>query len=238
MSLYTRGGKRAFDLVATAIGGLITLPIQAVIAVFVRRNLGSPVLFRQQRPGRGGEPFELVKFRTMTDERDDNGELLPDGDRLPAFGRFLRSTSLDELPELWNVLKGDMSLVGPRPLLMSYLPLYSPTQARRHEVRPGITGLAQVNGRNAVAWENKFTDDVYYVDNVSFGLDLKILWRTITAVVRRHGVSAEGEATMPVFQGALDDDAAVRGEGGVAPVELPAPMVDHSGASDARSPMA
>lgn len=201
MSWYASGGKRALDLLAATIGGLVTLPVQLVVAGLVRKNLGSPVLFRQQRPGKDGEPFELVKFRTMTDERDSEGELLPDAERLPRFGEFLRSTSLDELPELWNVIKGEMSLVGPRPLLMRYLPLYSDEQARRHEVRPGITGLAQVKGRNSLTWENKFGDDVYYVDHVSFRLDAKILWQTVTAVLRRSGVTAPGEATAQEFRG-------------------------------------
>ena len=167
----------------------------------MRRKLGSPVFFRQVRPGMNGEPFEMVKFRTMTDERGPDGQLLPDAVRLTAFGCFLRSSSLDELPELWNVLKGDMSLVGPRPLLMEYLPLYSPEQARRHEVRPGITGWAQVNGRNAISWEDKFRLDVWYVDHHSLWLDIKILLATIRKVLVRDGISASGEATMSKFTG-------------------------------------
>jgi len=179
---------------------LLALPL-FVLALFIRGKLGSPVLFRQHRPGLHGKPFEMVKLRTMTDGRGPDGQLLPDDVRLTPFGRFLRSTSLDELPELWNVLKGDMSLVGPRPLLMEYLPLYLPEQARRHEVRPGITGWAQVNGRNALSWEEKFALDVWYVDNQSLWLDLKILFLTVNKVLARHGVNAEGEATMPKFAG-------------------------------------
>ena len=167
----------------------------------MRRKLVSPVFFTQMRPGLQGKPFLMVKFRTMTDARGPDGALLPDADRLTPFGRFLRATSLDELPELWNVLKGDMSLVGPRPLLMEYLPLYSPGQARRHEVRPGITGWAQVNGRNAIGWEDKFTLDVWYVDHRSLWLDIKILWLTVKKVLVREGISADGEATMGRFTG-------------------------------------
>lgn len=193
--------KRLFDVVVSAAALiLLALPL-AVLIVLVRRRLGSPVFFRQIRPGLHGKPFEMVKFRTMTDERDANGALLPDAVRLTPFGRFLRSTSLDELPELWNVLKGEMSLVGPRPLLMEYLPLYSAEQARRHEVRPGITGWAQVNGRNTVAWEDKFKLDVWYVENRSIFLDIRILWLTVRKVIMRDGISAAGEATMARFTG-------------------------------------
>jgi len=167
----------------------------------VRVKLGAPVLFKQVRPGLGGKPFTMMKFRSMTDERDEHGNLLPDGVRLTKFGRFLRSTSLDELPGLWCVLKGDMSLVGPRPLLMEYLPLYSAEQARRHEARPGITGWAQVNGRNAISWEQKFEYDVWYVDNQSLWLDIKIIFLTLKKVFVRDGISAQGEATMPAFRG-------------------------------------
>jgi lipopolysaccharide/colanic/teichoic acid biosynthesis glycosyltransferase len=177
-----------------------------VVAWQVRRRLGSPVFFRQTRPGLHGRPFEMVKFRTMTDAKGADGRLLPDAQRLTAFGRFLRASSLDELPELWNVVKGDMSLVGPRPLLMAYLPLYSPAQARRHEIRPGITGWAQVNGRNALAWEDKFRLDVWYVDHRSLGLDLEILWLTLRKVLVREGISAADDATMPVFTGSNDGD--------------------------------
>lgn len=199
--MVRRVGKRLFDVIASAVLLIVLSPLMLVIAALVWVNLGTPVIFKQVRPGLHGRPFTLYKFRTMTDARDENGRLLPDEQRLTKFGRFLRSTSLDELPELFNVLKGDMSLVGPRPLLMEYLPLYTPEQARRHEVRPGITGWAQVNGRNAISWEEKFKYDVWYVDNWSLWLDLKILFMTIVAVLRRNGISAEGHATMPVFRG-------------------------------------
>lgn len=193
--------KRLFDVVVSACALLVlALPLLVVIWM-VRRKLGSPVFFTQVRPGMHGKPFKMVKFRSMTSERGTDGELLPDAERLTPFGRFLRSTSLDELPELCNVLKGDMSLVGPRPLLMEYLPLYSPEQARRHEVRPGITGWAQVNGRNAISWEDKFKLDVWYVDHCSLWLDIKILWLTVKKVLVREGISAAGEATMGKFTG-------------------------------------
>ena len=194
-------GKRLFDLMVALIGGLFVAPFAAVVATLVRWKLGSPVLFRQQRPGLHGRPFEVLKFRTMTDERGPDGQLLPDEARLTGFGKTLRSTSLDELPELWNVLRGDMSLVGPRPLLMEYLPRYTPRQARRHEVRPGITGWAQVNGRNAPDWEERLEMDVWYVENRTFLLDLRILIRTVLAVLRREGISREGHATAPKFGG-------------------------------------
>ena len=193
--------KRLFDFTA-ALLGLIALALPLLIlCLLIRRKLGSPVLFRQIRPGLHGQPFEMVKFRTMTDARGPDGALLPDAERLTPFGRFLRSTSLDELPELWNVLKGDMSLVGPRPLLMEYLPLYSPGQARRHAVRPGVTGWAQVNGRNAISWDEKFALDTWYVDHQSLTLDMKILWLTVKKVLVREGISAAGEATMDKFTG-------------------------------------
>ena len=193
--------KRLIDFLAAALGLLIlSLPL-ALLAWQVRRKLGSPILFRQMRPGKHSKPFKMLKFRTMTDARDAEGNLLPDSERLAYFGRWLRASSLDELPELWNVLKGEMSLVGPRPLLMEYLPLYSPEQARRHEVRPGITGWAQVNGRNALSWEEKFALDVWYVDHQSSWLDLKILFLTMKKVFTRHGINAEDEATMPKFKG-------------------------------------
>ncbi len=193
--------KRLFDVVASACALLLlALPLLVVIWM-VRRKLGSPVFFTQMRPGLQGKPFLMVKFRTMTDARGPDGALLPDADRLTPFGRFLRATSLDELPELWNVLKGDMSLVGPRPLLMEYLPLYSPEQARRHAVRPGVTGWAQVNGRNTLSWDDKFKLDVWYVDHRSLWLDLKILWLTVRKVLVREGISAAGEATMGKFTG-------------------------------------
>lgn len=193
--------KRLFD-VCVALSLLVALALPLLLLAWaVRRKLGRPVLFRQLRPGLQGRPFMMVKFRTMSDARGADGELLPDAQRLTAFGRFLRSSSLDELPELWNVLRGEMSLVGPRPLLMEYLPLYSSEQARRHEVRPGITGWAQVNGRNAVSWDERFRLDVWYVDHRSLWLDLKILWLTTRKVVVREGISAQGEATMARFTG-------------------------------------
>jgi len=193
--------KRGLDIQGAAIGLIIFFPILVAITLMIRREMGSPVFFRQTRPGRHGIPFEMVKFRTMRDAIDADGRPLPDAERLTKLGRFLRSSSLDELPELWNVLKGEMSLVGPRPLLMEYLPLYSPEQARRHEVRPGVTGWAQVNGRNAISWDEKFALDVWYVDNRSLWLDLKIIWLTIRKVVKREGISAAGEATMSRFTG-------------------------------------
>lgn len=193
--------KRAFDIAAAGIALLLLSPVLAYVAWQVRRKMGAPVLFRQIRPGLGGVPFEMVKFRTMRDAVDKAGCPLPDADRLTPFGNFLRASSLDELPELWNVFKGDMSLVGPRPLLMEYLPLYSAEQARRHEVRPGVTGWAQINGRNSVSWDEKFKLDVWYVNHQSFWLDLKILLLTVKKVLIRDGISAQGEATMPRFTG-------------------------------------
>ena len=193
--------KRLFDIFASFFGLLVLSPIIAIVAWKIRKNLGSPVLFKQVRPGKDGKPFQMVKFRTMRDAVDAADNPLPDSERLTPFGNWLRSTSLDELPELWNVLKGDMSLVGPRPLLMEYLPLYSKEQYRRHEVRPGVTGWAQVNGRNAISWEEKFKLDVWYVNNHSFWLDIKILWLTVKKVLVRDGISAECEATMSKFTG-------------------------------------
>ena len=193
--------KRLFDLVVAGLGLMaLALPL-VMLGGLIRRKLGSPVLFHQVRPGLNGQPFRMVKFRTMTDERGPDRALLPDAQRLKPFGRFLRATSLDELPELWNVLKGEMSLVGPRPLLMEYLPLYTSEQARRLEVRPGITGWAQVNGRNAISWADKFALDVWYVDHRSLWLDVRILWLTVRKVLVRDGISAAGEATMPSFEG-------------------------------------
>ena len=193
--------KRVLDILGGIFGLLVFYPVIVTVALLIRLQMGSPVFFRQTRPGRDGKPFQIFKFRTMRDVVDARGNLLADAERLTRLGRFLRSSSLDELPELWNVLKGDMSLVGPRPLLMEYLPLYSPEQARRHEVRPGITGWAQVNGRNAISWDQKFTLDVWYVDNRSLWLDLKIIWLTIRKVLKREGISAAGEATVPKFTG-------------------------------------
>lgn len=193
--------KRLFDTLLILFSLPFLLPVFVVTVILVRVKLGAPVFFTQIRPGKDAKPFKMFKFRSMTDERDEHGELLPDEIRLTKFGRFLRSTSLDELPELWNVLKGDMSLVGPRPLLMEYVELYSDEQTRRHEVRPGISGWAQINGRNAISWEEKFELDVWYVDNQSLWLDLKIIFLTLKKVVVRDGISAEGEATMPKFKG-------------------------------------
>ena len=195
--------KRLFDLTLMLLSIPLLLPLYLVVAWLVRSKLGAPILFRQIRPGKNAKPFEMIKFRTMTDERDANGELLPDSVRLTKFGHFLRSSSLDELPELWNVVKGDMSLVGPRPLLMEYVSLYSPEQARRHVMRPGVSGWAQVNGRNAISWEEKFKLDVWYVDNRSFWLDIKVICLTLKKVIVRDGVSADGEATMSKFTGTI-----------------------------------
>ncbi|WP_318651950.1 sugar transferase [Pseudomonas sp. PDM11] len=189
------------DIVLASLGLIVLSPLIGILALCIRRKLGSPVIFSQMRPGMHGKPFEMVKFRTMLDAFDASGNPLPDSQRMTPFGRLLRSTSLDELPELWNVLKGEMSLVGPRPLLMEYLPLYSPEQYRRHEVRPGVTGWAQINGRNALSWEDKFKLDVWYVDNRSFWLDCKILFLTVKKVLVRDGISADGEATMTKFTG-------------------------------------
>ncbi|HUS35997.1 MAG TPA: sugar transferase [Verrucomicrobiae bacterium] len=193
--------KRLFDIVVVGITAPIWGTIVLILAVFVRKKLGSPVFFRQERPGLHGKIFRMMKFRTMTDQRDEKGNLLPDAVRLTPFGKWLRSTSLDELPELLLVLKGDMSLVGPRPLLVQYLPLYNKEQARRHDVRPGLTGWAQINGRNAISWEQKFALDVWYVDHKSLWLDVKILLLTVWRVFNRHGISAANDATMPVFTG-------------------------------------
>ncbi|MEO5663048.1 MAG: sugar transferase [Nocardioides sp.] len=192
--------KRVFDLLVTLPAFLVSLPVQGVIALIIRSRLGTPVLFRQQRPGLHSEPFEMVKFRTMLDPDPARG-LVDDADRLTGLGRVLRATSLDELPSLWNIVRGDMSLVGPRPLLMRYLPLYSPEQARRHDVRPGLTGLAQVSGRNALTWERKFELDVEYVDHHTLLGDVKILLATVGKVLRRDGVSADDSVTMPEFMG-------------------------------------
>ena len=193
--------KRFIDIFVSAIALILLSPVIAIVAWSISKKLGSPVLFRQVRPGLNGKSFTMVKFRTMRDAVDKNGNPLPDSERMTPFGNFLRSTSLDELPELWNVLKGDMSLVGPRPLLMEYLPLYSKEQARRHEVRPGVTGWAQINGRNAISWEEKFKLDVWYVDNQSLWLDVKILFLTVKKVFIKDGISADGHVTMPPFEG-------------------------------------
>ncbi len=192
---------RIFNFIAALLLLIVLFPVLIIIAILVRFNFGGKVLFHQERPGLCGRPFFMYKFRSMTDKRDEDGNLLPDDLRLTKFGKFLRSTSLDELPELINVLRGEMNLVGPRPLLMEYLPLYSTEQARRHEVRPGITGWAQVNGRNAISWEEKFKLDVWYVDNHSILLDLRILWMTFISILKREGISQEGHATMEKFTG-------------------------------------
>src|SRR5690554_7501483 len=196
--------KRIFDVVASGIGLLVLSPVILIVALLIHRKLGFSVFFRQTRPGLNGKPFEMVKFRTMLDANDKHGNPLPDGQRMTPFGSFLRATSLDELPELWNVLMGDMSLVGPRPLLMEYLPLYSQEQYRRHEVRPGVTGWAQVNCRNEISWEVKFIWDVWYVDNQSLWLDVKILFLTVKKVLVRDGIRGEGEVTMSKFTGSKD----------------------------------
>ena len=193
--------KRAFDIVASTSALVVLSPVLAITAYKVKKELGSPVLFRQTRPGLHGKPFEMIKFRTMKDATDKEGNALPDRERLTEFGKKLRASSLDELPELWNVLKGDMSLVGPRPLLMEYLPLYSAEQAKRHNVRPGVTGYAQVNGRNSLSWEDKFKLDTWYVEHQSLWLDMKILLKTVKKVIIKDGISAEGEATMTKFTG-------------------------------------
>jgi len=193
--------KRLIDILGSATALALLSPVIMATAIAIRLRMGKPILFSQQRPGLHGRPFVMHKFRTMLDAQGPDGQPLPDGQRLTPFGRFLRSTSLDELPSLWSVLKGDMSLVGPRPLLMEYLPLYSPEQARRHEVRPGITGWAQVNGRNALSWNQKFALDVWYVDHWSLFLDARIILMTLVKVLKRSGISADGEATMPRFEG-------------------------------------
>lgn len=193
--------KRILDIISSLLAIIILSPLLAVTAVLVKTKLGSPVLFKQERPGKDEKIFTLMKFRTMTDERDENGELLPDDIRLTKFGKFFRSTSIDELPELFNILKGDMSVIGPRPLLVKYLPRYNEHQHRRHEVRPGLSGWAQVNGRNSISWEEKFDLDVEYVDNYSFAMDVKILFMTILNVLKKEGISSETSATMEVFMG-------------------------------------
>ena len=195
--------KRAFDIAASTSALVVLSPVLAITAYKVKKELGSPVLFRQTRPGLHGKPFEMIKFRTMKDATDKEGNALPDSERLTEFGKKLRASSLDELPELWNVLKGDMSLVGPRPLLMEYLPLYNAEQAKRHNVRPGVTGYAQVNGRNSLSWEDKFKLDTWYVEHQSLWLDMKILLKTVKKVIIKDGISAEGEATMSKFTGTV-----------------------------------
>lgn len=198
--------KRLLDIIIASIALILLSPLYFYVAHKVKKNLGSPVLFRQVRPGLDGKPFEMIKFRSMKDAVDAQGNLLPDSERLTPFGKMLRSTSLDEMPELWNVIKGDMSIVGPRPLLMEYLPLYSPEQAKRHDVRPGMTGHAQVNGRNAIGWEEKFKLDTWYVENQSIWLDFKIMFKTVHKVLAKDDISAEGEATMTRFTGSQHKD--------------------------------
>ena len=198
--------KRLFDIVASASGLIFLSPVFLILIYLSRKNLGEPVFFTQERPGKDGKPFKMIKFRSMRDAVDKDGNPLPDSERLTPFGKKLRATSLDELPELWNVLKGEMSLVGPRPLLMSYLPLYNEFQNRRHEMRPGVTGWAQVNGRNALSWDEKFAHDIWYIDHYSFWLDMKILFLTVKKVFIKEGISAEGEATMPYFTGNDTDE--------------------------------
>lgn len=200
-AFYRKYGKRTLDILLSLIALIILSPLLLIIGILVYFKLGSPILFTQDRPGKDGKIFKLYKFRTMTDEKDASGELLSDSIRLTKFGKFLRSTSLDELPELWNILKGDMSIVGPRPLLVQYLPLYNEHQKHRHDVRPGLTGYAQVNGRNALNWPDKFNYDVEYVENVSFGLDLKIVFKTIKQVLIKEGISSETSETMEAFKG-------------------------------------
>lgn len=203
--MYRRCIKRLLDIVISGIGIILLSPLFAVLAILVRVKLGSPVLFKQDRPGKNEKIFQLYKFRSMTDKRDEKGELLPDEKRLTNFGKKLRATSMDELPELWNILKGDMSIVGPRPLLVKYLPLYNAFQKQRHDVSPGLTGWAQVNGRNAVSWEERFEMDVYYVQNLSFLFDIKILFQTVAVVFKHKGISSSNDATMEAFQGTKTD---------------------------------
>lgn len=201
MNLYRFFLKRFLDIVISGVALILLSPVFLIIAILVRTKLGSPIFFSQSRPGKNEKIFKMYKFRSMTDDKDENGNLLPDDKRLPAFGKKLRSTSLDELPELWNIFKGDMSIVGPRPLLVSYIPLYNDSQKRRHEVRPGLTGLAQVNGRNAITWQNRFKLDVEYVDNISFINDIKIVFSTVGKVIKSEGVSSEESVTMEPFKG-------------------------------------
>lgn len=199
--MYKRYLKRCLDFILSLCGIIVLSPVLIILAVLVRLKLGSPVLFKQERPGKNEKIFTLCKFRTMTDERDEKGELLPDEVRLTKFGKLLRTTSLDELPELFNILKGDMSVIGPRPLLVRYLPRYNALQRRRHEVRPGLTGLAQINGRNALTWEEKFAYDIRYVENLTFAMDVRIFAGTIRAVLRREGINSETGTTMEEFMG-------------------------------------
>ena len=208
--MYKKRIKRCLDIVLSLCGIIVLSPVLLVLFILVRVKLGSPVLFKQERPGKGEKIFTLCKFRTMTDARDEKGELLPDEVRLTKFGRLLRATSLDELPELFNILKGDMSVIGPRPLLVRYLPRYNSFQRRRHEVRPGLTGLAQVNGRNALTWEEKFEYDVRYVDNLTFAMDVRIFFATVRAVLKHEGINSETSATMEEFMGSESGSLGVK----------------------------
>lgn len=208
-SFYNRFLKRFFDIILSFFSLVLLSPLLAVLAVLVRTKLGSPVLFTQERPGKNGKIFRLYKFRTMTDERDENGELLPDDVRLTRFGQMLRSTSLDELPEFFNILRGDMSFIGPRPLLVSYLPLYNEKQRHRHDVRPGLTGLAQCSGRNLLSWEDRFDLDVEYVQNLSFGMDISIIFRTVRGILKKEGISSETSVTMEPFRGSAEQTTTV-----------------------------
>lgn len=208
-SFYNRFLKRFFDIVLSFFALVLLSPLLAVLAVLVRTKLGSPVLFTQERPGKNGKIFRLYKFRTMTDERDEHGELLPDDVRLTRFGQMLRSTSLDELPEFFNILRGDMSFIGPRPLLVSYLPLYNEKQRHRHDVRPGLTGLAQCSGRNLLSWEDRFDLDVEYVQNLSFGMDISIIFRTVRGILKKEGISSETSVTMEPFRGSAEQTTTV-----------------------------
>jgi len=203
--IYAKYIKRLLDVVLSFLMILILSPLFVCLVVLVRVKLGTPVLFKQERPGKGGKIFIMYKFRSMTDERDKNGELLPDEVRLTSFGKKLRATSLDELPEMFNILKGDMSFIGPRPLLVRYLPLYSERQSHRHDVRPGVTGYAQVNGRNAITWEEKFEKDIWYVEHISFLTDVKVLFKTVSVVLKREGISSETAATMEEFRGSIEE---------------------------------
>jgi len=206
---YRKYGKRIMDLILSLLAIIVLSPVLLIVAILVRVKLGSPVIFKQKRPGLNEKIFTLYKFRTMTDEKDENGVLLPDSVRLTSFGKFLRSTSLDELPELLNIIKGDMSIVGPRPLLVKYLPLYNEYQRRRHEVRPGLTGWAQVNGRNAISWEEKFELDVEYVEKMSFFFDLKIILLTLKKVIIREGITSESSVTMEPFKGSAKESVSL-----------------------------
>lgn len=208
-SFYNRFLKRFFDIVLSFFALVLLSPLLAVLAVLVRTKLGSPVLFTQERPGKNGKIFRLYKFRTMTDERDEHGELLPDDVRLTRFGQMLRSTSLDELPEFFNILRGDMSFIGPRPLLVSYLPLYNERQSHRHDVRPGLTGLAQCSGRNLLSWEERFELDVEYVQNVSLSMDVSIIFRTVRGILKKEGISSETSVTMEPFRGSAEQTTTV-----------------------------